>query len=61
MPADDVLDNAIAWAHQLSERAPLALARTKKIMRFAMENSYEATFREEARIQKECFESEDFV
>jgi len=59
--ADEVIDNAVEWATSLTQRAPMAMARTKKIMRFAMQNSYDATFQEEARIQKECFESEDFL
>ena len=59
-PATEVIDYAHEWAARLTERAPQALAQTKKLMRFAMDNSYDATFREEARVQKDCFESEDF-
>ncbi|NND58806.1 MAG: enoyl-CoA hydratase/isomerase family protein, partial [Gammaproteobacteria bacterium] len=60
--ADDlVLDNTLEWAGQLAERAPLALAYTKKIMRYAASASYEDTFDEEARLQKTCLQSDDFV
>lgn len=61
LPSEAVVSFAIEWANQLTQLAPVALAQTKKLMRFAMENSYEATFHEEAKIQKECFESEDCV
>lgn len=58
---DTVVQAAIDWGHELSSCAPVALAQTKRLMRFAMENSYDATYAEEARVQKTCFESEDFV
>ncbi|MDH3589055.1 MAG: enoyl-CoA hydratase-related protein [Gammaproteobacteria bacterium] len=58
--ADRVREAALEWAGSLASRAPQALARTKKIMRFAMANNYDDTFRQEAAIQSLCFASEDF-
>ncbi len=60
VPDDSVVEFAMDWARRLTERAPLALARTKKVMRFAASATYEETFLEEARIQKECLLSDDF-
>ena len=36
-PADELQSTALEWARDLSQRAPLALAATKKVMRFAMD------------------------
>ncbi len=59
-PPGTAMAQALAWAEELSKRAPMALANTKRVMRFAMENSYEATFCQEARVQQACLESDDF-
>lgn len=54
-------DSALTWAKQIAARAPLALAHTKRVMRFAAAHSYEETFLEEARAQKLCLDSDDFL
>ena len=61
VPDGTVLEYTMDWARRLAERAPLALARTKKIMRLAAAATYEETFLEEARVQRECLLSDDFV
>lgn len=61
VPGDSVVENALRWADELADRAPLAVAYTKKVMRYAASASYEDTFLEEARLQKLCLQSDDFV
>ncbi len=55
----EVRDAAIAWATELSQRAPLSLAATKKAMRFAMDNSWASSYDVEAELQKSLGQSED--
>ncbi|MBT8143359.1 MAG: hypothetical protein KJO55_01585, partial [Gammaproteobacteria bacterium] len=61
VPTAQVMPEAIDWATQLTMRAPAAIAGTKKLMRFAMQNSFDETFYQEALVQKLCFDSEDFT
>lgn len=61
VPAGDLQDAAIEWAHKLTARAPLSLAATKKAMRFAMDNDWASTFSLEAELQQQCRDSEDAV
>ncbi len=58
-PPDKLRDEAIAWAKQLAERAPLALAATKRAMRHAAGHDWASTFDVEAPLQRACRESED--
>lgn len=51
VPAAALLDETLAWAAALAQRAPLAVAATKKAMRFAAANDWPATFDLEAREQ----------
>lgn len=60
VPDAEVLDNALAWAHQLTQRAPLAMGATKKAMRSALSQSYADSFQLEASLQDACFSSADF-
>lgn len=60
VPAAQLDEAAATWARCLAERAPLALAHTKRVMRYAAAHSYEETFAEEARVQALCLQSEDF-
>ena len=60
-PADQLLPAAIQWAEQLSERAPLSLAATKKAMRFAMDNHWDSSFDTEVDLQDVLIQSEDSV
>jgi 2-(1,2-epoxy-1,2-dihydrophenyl)acetyl-CoA isomerase len=57
--AEQLDDESLAWAQQLAERAPLALARTKMAMRAAMNISLSEAIAYEAQLQNACIESED--
>lgn len=59
VPADSLLDAALAWAHALAERAPLSLAATKKAMRHAASHDWASTFDVEAPLQRQLRDSED--
>ena len=56
---EEVLSEAQAWAEALSEKAPLALARTKKLMRQADSIDFSQAFINEAALQHLCFDSKD--
>ena len=58
--ADDaLLVTAREWADRLAQKAPLALARTKKLMRQASTLSYAEAITAEAALQRLCFDSAD--
>ena len=58
--ADDALmEIAREWATRLTGKAPLALARTKKMMRQAPTLSYADAISAEAALQHLCFDSAD--
>ena len=58
--ADDSLPaTAREWATRLAGKAPLALARTKKMMRHALTLSYADAISAEAALQHLCFDSAD--
>jgi 2-(1,2-epoxy-1,2-dihydrophenyl)acetyl-CoA isomerase len=59
VPAASLDAESLAWAHELAERAPLALARTKLAMRAAMHLSFTQAIAFEAWLQNACLESED--
>ena len=59
VPADALLDEALAWAKSLAERAPLSLAATKKAMRHAASESWASTFDVEAPLQQRLRQSAD--
>jgi 2-(1,2-epoxy-1,2-dihydrophenyl)acetyl-CoA isomerase len=52
VPADVLMDEAVAWAKSLAERAPLSIAATKKAMRHATSGSWASTFDVEAPLQQ---------
>jgi 2-(1,2-epoxy-1,2-dihydrophenyl)acetyl-CoA isomerase len=58
-PAESLLDETLAWAHSIAERAPLSLAATKKAMRHAAGGDWASTFDVEAPLQRKLRESED--
>jgi len=58
-PADSLLDEALAWARSIAERAPLSIAATKKAMRHATGHDWASTFDVEAPLQRRLRESED--
>ncbi|NKB37740.1 MAG: enoyl-CoA hydratase/isomerase family protein [Gammaproteobacteria bacterium] len=58
--ADDVLlSTAQEWATALAQKAPLAMARTKKLMREAHKLDYAAAINSEAALQNLCIDSRD--
>jgi len=59
VPADELRDTAVAWAKDLSKRAPLSLAATKKVMRHAMDNDWFSCFTMEAQEQEKLRASDD--
>ena len=59
VPADALREAAIAWGEELSQRAPLSVAATKKVMRHAMDNDWFDCFTMEAQEQQKLARSED--
>ena len=59
VPADDLQDAALEWASTLAARAPLSLAATKKVMRFAADQSWSDVYDMEATLQGDLLGSED--
>jgi len=57
--ADELQSVAFEWARDLSQRAPLALAATKKVMRYAMDNDWDSSYDLEAQLQDELLGSAD--
>ncbi len=61
VPAEQLMSAALEWANALSERAPLSLAATKKVMRFAANNDWGSSYDLEAQLQGELLGSADNV
>ncbi len=61
VPAEELQECAIDWAHDLSKRAPLSLAASKKAMRYAMDNDWASSFDLEAELQQTLVGSKDNV
>jgi 2-(1,2-epoxy-1,2-dihydrophenyl)acetyl-CoA isomerase len=59
VPADELQSAALEWARSLSTRAPMSLAATKKVMRFAMDNDWASSYDLEAEQQQALAGSED--
>ena len=59
VPAAELRQSAIEWARQLTERAPLSIAATKKAMRFAQDNSWDYCYDLEAELQQQLRDSDD--
>ena len=60
-PSGDVLADAMAWAQSLSERAPIALALTKRAFRAASETDLANAAAREAMFQRTAVKSEDCI
>ena len=56
---DELMETAREWAGRLAGKAPLALARTKKMMRRTSTLSYAEAISAEAALQRLCFDSAD--
>jgi 2-(1,2-epoxy-1,2-dihydrophenyl)acetyl-CoA isomerase len=59
VPAEQLMSAALEWANAISERAPLSLAATKKVMRFAANNDWGSSYDLEAQLQGELLGSAD--
>jgi 2-(1,2-epoxy-1,2-dihydrophenyl)acetyl-CoA isomerase len=59
VPAEELRSAALEWAQILAKRAPLSLAATKKVMRFAADNDWSEAYDMEAKLQGELLGSED--
>jgi 2-(1,2-epoxy-1,2-dihydrophenyl)acetyl-CoA isomerase len=59
VPADRLVDEALAWAKSISQRAPLSIATTKQAMRHAASANWASTFDFEASGQDKLVSSED--
>lgn len=55
----EVLSNALSWARALTERAPLALAQTKRVFRAACDDGLRNAMAFEAMTQRMMIASED--
>lgn len=60
-PAESLMDEARSWAAEIATRAPLSVAVTKKVMRFAMTADYDDTYDLEAREQVGLVGCEDNI
>ena len=56
---DELMGTAREWAGRLAGKAPLALARTKKMMRRTSTLGYAEAISAEAALQRLCFDSAD--
>ncbi len=59
VPAEDLIDEAMAWAERIAARAPLSIAATKKAMRHAADNTLASTYELEAAMQGDLYNSDD--
>ncbi len=59
VPADELHNAALQWAQAIEKRAPLSVAGTKKLMRFAAENDWSSSFEMEAELQGELVGCDD--
>ncbi len=59
VPAEELHDAALQWAQAIEKRAPLSVAGTKKIMRFAAENDWSSSYGLEAELQGELVGCDD--
>lgn len=59
VPASDLQSSALEWAKTLAGRAPLSLAATKKVMRFAADSSWADAYDMEAELQGELLGTAD--
>ena len=60
VPEGEALSSAMTWAENLAEKAPMAMAITKRDLRHASKSTLEENTIFEAREQKAALESQDF-
>lgn len=61
VPADSLLPEALALAHEIAGGPALAHAQTKRILQYAAEHDLAATLDEESRVQAELMGNGDFA
>ena len=59
VPAEELQSAALEWANVISQRAPLSVAATKKVMRFAADNDWASSYDLEAELQGDLLGSAD--
>jgi 2-(1,2-epoxy-1,2-dihydrophenyl)acetyl-CoA isomerase len=59
VPDTALQSTALEWAQALSNRAPLSVAATKKVMRYAADHDWASSYDMEAELQNELFGTED--
>ncbi len=59
VPVEELQSAALEWAQTLTNRAPLSLATTKKVMRFAADNDWASSYSLEAELQGQLLGSDD--
>lgn len=59
VPTKDLMQDTLAWAQELANKAPLALRYAKQALNEAMEASLDNTISNEAKLQHICIGSED--
>ena len=59
VPADELLPQTLAWAEELSGKAPLSLRYAKQALNGAIEDSVGDTISKEAKLQHICITSAD--
>ena len=59
VPMDRLQATALEWAQALAKRAPLSIAATKKVMRFAADHGWSEAYDMEAKLQGELLGSKD--
>ena len=59
VPMDRLQATALEWAQALAKRAPLSIAATKKVMRFAADKGWSEAYDMEAKLQGELLGSKD--
>ena len=59
VPADKLLEETLAWAREIADRAPLSLRYAKQSVNAALEESVSGTISGEAKLQHICINSDD--
>ncbi|MEZ5568505.1 MAG: enoyl-CoA hydratase/isomerase family protein [Halioglobus sp.] len=58
-PAEELLEQSLAWAQELAGKAPLSLRHAKQALNAAMESPVDAIISTEAKLQHLCITSDD--
>ena len=61
VPADSLMDTAMAWAQEVADNAPMAVQTTKRMMRMGLEESYDTAVDHLMVHLNGLFQSEDFA